>query len=292
MSPDRLSVTLRALTLVLLYQASGAAFFLAVMRGRLSRSAGAIRRLAIASGLAAAVLAAAHETLDAARMADDYAGVLDPAMLRLAWFSGNGAAHLTQMIGLAVIAAALASRRGGDAPGPGALRVATLGAAIAAVALALTGHSRTHPEHGLFTLLLVLHLLLVAFWFGSLWPLVLVLRGEPAAVAAAVVARFSSSAMRLVPLILVAGLGMAWLLIDDASVFRRPYGLLLLAKLAGFAVLMPLAAFNKWRLTPALEAGAPAALPVLRRIIVAEFTLICAVLTVTANLTAFYSPEG
>lgn len=288
MSPDRLSVTLRALALVLLYQASGATFFLAVMRDRLARSSDAIRRLAVASALLGLVLAVAHQTLDAARMADDFAGMLDPDMLRLAWLSGNGAAHLAQVAGLALVATAFCVHRAGE----WSLRIATLGATVAALALVLTGHSRTHSTHGLFPLLLAAHLLLVAFWFGALWPLVQVLRGETVVIAAVIVARFSSLATRLVPLIFVAGIGMAWLLVPDRSVFGRPYGLLLLAKLAGFVLLMPLAAFNKWRLTPALAANAPVTLPTLRRVIVAEFVLICAVLTVTANLTAFYSPDG
>jgi putative copper export protein len=288
MSPDRLSVTLRALSLVLLYQACGAAFFLAVMHGRVARSAGAIRRLACTSALAGLVLVAAHGTLEAARLAGDYAGMIEADMLRLAWLSGNGAAHVAQMIGLGLIVIAFATHRASG----GSRLLATLGAAIAALALTLTGHSRTHAAHGLFPVLLALHLLIVAFWFGALWPLAMVLRAEPRAAAATVIARFSSLATPLVPLILVAGVGMAWLLIDDRSVFRRPYGLLLLAKLAGFALLLPLAAFNKWRLTPALQSGVPAAATTLRRIVVAEFVLICAVLTVTANLTAFYSPEG
>lgn len=288
MTPDGLSVALRALSLVALYQAAGAVFFLALMRGEVSRSAAGIRRLACASALLALPLVTVHETLEAARMADDFAGIIDPRMLRLAWFSGNGAAHLAQIVGLGVIAAALA----GTTTGGGRLRLATVGAALAALGLTLTGHSRTHPSHGLFALLLAVHLLVVAFWFGALWPLLQVLRTESAAVAHRVLARFSQLAGRTVPLILLAGLCMAWLLIGDWSVLRRPYGELLLLKLAGYVLLLALAAWNRWRLAPRLQVDATAATPALRRIIGAEFVLICAVLTLTANLTALYSPEG
>ena len=111
-------------------------------------------------------------------------------MLRLAWLSGNGAAHAAQMLGLARWPSHwLPLARGASA----GLRVAALGGAVAALALTLTGHSRIHPQRGLFALLLSAHLLLVAFWFGALWPLLRVLRDESMRVAANIVARFSAA---------------------------------------------------------------------------------------------------
>jgi putative copper resistance protein D len=81
-------------------------------------------------------------------------------------------------------------------------------------------------------------------------------------------------------------------LVPDLSVLRRPYGLLLLGKVCGFGLLMALAAFNKWRLTPELSAGVAKSLRAVRYSITAEFLLIVAVLGLTATLTAFYSPEN
>ena len=107
-----------------------------------------------------------------------------------------------------------------------------------------------------------------------------------------IVARFSALAGWSVPLILVAGVGMALMLVPDVEVLRQPYGLILLAKLCGFSLLMLLASFNKWRLTPALAAGEPQAGSRLRRVIALEYLLIVAVLALTANLTSFYSPES
>jgi putative copper resistance protein D len=74
-------------------------------------------------------------------------------------------------------------------------------------------------------------------------------------------------------------------------VLRRPYGLLLRAKLGLFALLMVLAAVNRWRLTPALAASVAPARSALRRSIVAEYLLITVVLAVTAMLTTLYSPD-
>ena len=84
---------------------------------------------------------------------------------------------------------------------------------------------------------------------------------------------------------------MAFMLAPDVSVLRRPYGELLAAKVIGFGLLLGLAALNKWRWVPALAAGETAARAALRRSIATEYALIAAVLSITAVLTAFYSPE-
>jgi putative copper resistance protein D len=62
-------------------------------------------------------------------------------------------------------------------------------------------------------------------------------------------------------------------------------------KVAGFAVLMGFAALNKWRFGPALSRGDARATAAFRRSLAAEYVLIAAVLSVTAVLTSFYSPE-
>jgi putative copper export protein len=139
--------------------------------------------------------------------------------------------------------------------------------------------------------LLALHLLIVAFWFGALVPLAIVSRAETPPNAAQIVERFSVVAGMLVPLIALAGFIMSWILAGTFSVLRKPYGELLTAKFAGFMLLMLLAAYNKWRLTPAMSAGAFGAVASLRRSIAVEYALIVAVLSVAAVLTAFFSPE-
>ena len=90
------------------------------------------------------------------------------------------------------------------------------------------------------------------------------------------------------PLILLAGIGLSALLLPGLATFKQPYGQLLLAKLAGFAVLMAMAALNKWRFGPACAAGNTAAF---ERTVSVEYVLICVVLTATAIMTMFFSPE-
>ncbi len=68
------------------------------------------------------------------------------------------------------------------------------------------------------------------------------------------------------------------------------YGVSLLAKVSGFAALMGLATLNKWRLGPAIAAGHAPALRNFQRSVVAEWSLIVAVLVVTATMTGLFSP--
>jgi len=137
--------------------------------------------------------------------------------------------------------------------------------------------------------LLALHLFIVAFWFGSLIPLAVVLRVEDRETAADLLKRFSSVSAWLVPVILLAGISMAWILASSLRVLGQPYGQLLMVKLAGFGLLMLLAAANKWRLARAFEQGSSDT--ALRRSFAVEWVLIVAILSVTAVLTSFYSPD-
>jgi putative copper resistance protein D len=93
-----------------------------------------------------------------------------------------------------------------------------------------------------------------------------------------------------VPVILLAGIVMAVLLLPNLQALSEPYGELLIAKVAGFAALMGLAAANKWRFGPALVHGQSGLW--FRRSVAAEYMLIAAVLTITAVMTSFFSPEA
>ena len=212
MSPDELSVGLRALDFVALFQAAGATLFLAVFRRELLLTAEWLRRLGLYAALSGAVLTLLHQSLEAARMMDDYSGLLDREMLRLAWFSGNGIAHGVQALGLTCIALALCRRRRPP------LQLAVVGALLATLAPLLTGHTSIHALRWALAPLLAVHLLIVACWFGALAPLYRVVQRERTATAARIVERFSALAGWSVPLILVAGLGMTLMLAPDMGV--------------------------------------------------------------------------
>jgi putative copper export protein len=66
---------------------------------------------------------------------------------------------------------------------------------------------------------------------------------------------------------------------------------LLIAKIVGFALLMALAAANRWRLGPALAEGTMRSAQRFRQSVAAEYVLIATILTITAIMTSFFSPN-
>jgi putative copper export protein len=289
--PDAIAIAARALLLICVYQAAGTAFFVALFVRDCPPTSARICRLGAISALCGIALVLPQPALEAARMAGEFTGMRDPVLLRLALRSSHGTAHVLQLAGLLLVGTGLRFHRRGAERSAWTLPVALLGAAIATLALTLTGHTSVLPGRALLAPMLGLHLLVAAFWLGAFWPLWLTLRHETVTVAAGVLRRFSRLAGWLVPTIALAGLGMAFVMIDSWSVFERPYGRLLIAKAGVFALLMALAALNRWRLTPALLIGQPLARGALQRSIVAEYLLMASVLAMTATLTTLYSPE-
>jgi putative copper export protein len=277
--PDALSVAFRAVSFVLLLNAAGIPIFIAVFGHLLPDSLPAIAKLGWGLAIGALVFVAGHHALEGARMAGEMGGVVDPAMQAMTLRSSEGAAFGLRMVGLVLIAVGL--RRG-------ALAVGITGAILATAAFTLTGHTSVTPYRPAAAALLTFHLLVVAFWLGSLWPLYLVAGREPPHRAAHVIDAFSRVAAWVVPVILLAGVGLTVLLVPSWAVFRQPYGQLLLAKVALFAVLMALATLNKWTFGPACAKGRTRAF---KQALAIEYVLICIVLAITAMMTTFYSPE-
>jgi copper resistance protein D len=284
MSSDSVSALLRSLGFVLLFQAAGAVFFVSMASDLLDRSAGTIRRLQLWSSLLAIVVLLLHLALESARLAGNYAGMFDSSLQSVVLGSSGAMTCAVQVIGLAAIA--LGAVRAGRAY----RWIAGAGAVAAAAAFLMTGHTSTNEWRAELAPFLLVHVFIVAFWFGSLLPLQAMLRMEANAVAATMLQRFSGKAIWLVPFIAVAGVRLLLTIANGLPDFRAPYGALILAKVAGFALLIGLAAWNKVILVPAVVAGKPGAREVLQWSILAEVLLLVAVLSFTAVMTSFYSP--
>jgi putative copper export protein len=165
-----------------------------------------------------------------------------------------------------------------------------VGALFALIAFTRAGHATTHSPGLLLAVLLFIHVAAVAFWFGSLLPLRRVAAAELPAAAARIVEAFSRLALRVVPLLAAAGIALAALLLGSWDNLATNYGRLVVLKLGLFAILMLLAALNRWRYGPALATGEERIVTIFRRVVMAEFVLIAVVLAVTAALTALFSP--
>ena len=286
MPVDVLSVTLRAVSFLTLFQAAGIAIFLALREQELPNTVSALRRIGTVAALAAASLLVAHYLLEAARMGGELGGMLDPTLQGLVMRSAASVTLSWRLLGLLLIVAGLRQE------GTGGRTAAVIGAVVLLASFTLIGHTSKDALRWLLSPLLLTHLFVVAFWYGALLPLYLVSSREPPETAGRVVQRFSARAVWLVPILLLAGLGLAGALLPNLAALHRPYGELLVAKAIGFSALMPLATLNRWRFGPALQHGGLAVGRRFRYVLATEFALLAAILCVTAVMTTFYSPEG
>ena len=284
MSPDAVSALVRCLAFVLLFQAAGAAIFAALFSDYLDRSSRGIRRIALVSSLVGLAVIALHLALEASRLTGTFAGAMDMSMQKVVFSSLLAASQQVQMFGLVVVAA-------GTVAGQSRGRVlAAIGSLIALAGFLLVGHTHTHPWRAVLAPILMIHLLVVAFWFGALLPMCAVVRQESAATAAAILKSFSRMAVLLVPLLAVAGVVLAFAIAHGVPDVREPYGVSIAAKIAGFLLLMGLAAWNKLRLVPDLARGRNSAATTIRVSMSVEYVLIATVLSITSIMTSFYSP--
>lgn len=285
MAIDLLSAALRALGLIALFQAAGGSIVTRLFRPHLDGVIDTVRRVTFLASIAAALLFLLGYSLESARMAGEWSGMLDFELQSLAAQSSTAVALAWRLAGIVLLAL---GARGRSTRGD---TLAAIGAVAALGAFTLTGHTSASPLRPWPGVLLMLHVLIAAFWFGILLPLGLQTRND-ASQAGVLATAFSALAVWLVPFIFVLGIVMAILLMKDVSGWRSTYALLLIGKAGGFALLMAFAALNKQRLAPGISSGDPGSPRMLRFSLAAEFALIAAVLAITAFLTTFHSPEG
>jgi putative copper resistance protein D len=280
---DALSVVLRALGFLALFQAAGIPIFLALFSGELTTSELAIRRIGVIAAWLALPLVVGHYALEPARMAGELSGALDATYRGMVMESSLSVVLALRVFGLALVLTGLRTQP--------ARSFGLAGATLIAASFAFMGHTTTQANRWLLEAMLFAHLLVVAFWFGALLPLYRVSAHEPADVAGRIVEEFSKRAIWLVPCLLVAGVILAAGILPGVAALSTTYGELLLTKVGGFAVLMALATLNKWTYGPLLARGDLEAGRAFRLTVAAEYAIIAAVLCVTAVMTTFYSPD-
>ncbi|MFN3644248.1 MAG: copper resistance protein CopC [Gemmobacter sp.] len=178
--------------------------------------------------------------------AADLAGRMDAAVAPAAWAALAGSPFLASVV-LALAALAMASA-GGRWLAAGALAAGGLSFAVA-------GHAGTAAVWA--APVVALHAALAMLWAGTL--VVLTTRaGRDAALV-----RFGRVAPAMVAGLVGAGAALSWVQLDPALrgwqvVWTTGYGQVLAAKIALAALILGLAALNRWRLAPAAAAGRPA----------------------------------
>lgn len=278
-------IGLRAISLVAVLQATGMVLFIRLFQQYLSEAYDPICRYARLSIRAGIVLTIIQHLLTPIRMTATLSGVWDLSLQTMLLQSDAGIAHGLRLVGLLILAGALrtfAARRIAIAGSVGALCVI--------VSFLLMGHTASHEGRLVLVVALVIHLLVLTIWFGSLVPFYVVTDCENPRTSVAILQRFSRYAVWAVPMIFVAGVAMASLLLSSLADLMEPYGMLLIVKTTLFAVVMLLAALNKWRFTPGIAAGDHAAQRALKRSVVLEWAGLVIVIGVTTFMTGLFAP--
>jgi putative copper resistance protein D len=258
--------------------------FLVMFEDTLPRVREAVRLLALRSAWAGFALVVLYELSEPARLTGDLAGLLDLSLQGALLDSPLGTVTAIRAAGLTCVAVGCVYWAGRGAV------LATIGSAMVVMSFAFMGHTTEDERRWLTASALIVHLTVVAFWFGALLPLRAATRHESLETNGRLIERFSRVAVRSVPAIFAAGAMLSAALLPSLASLRTGYGSLLLCKVAGFSALMVAAAYNKRRLGPAVKAGDPQALARFGRVVLAEWVAIAVVVAVTATMTGVFSP--
>lgn len=216
-----------------------------------------------------------------------WAGLVDRSFILMIWDSPLGTQFLFRTLGFIVLMTIfLCSLRQAQVP-LGIWLIALIALVLLSFACVQAGHT---VEQTLGTrLILGLHFLLGLWWMGCLWPLARSCQSLNARDLQVLMQRFGTIASVLVPILLLAGLVLAYVLTGSLQhLFTSTHGQLLLLKISLVLGLLGLAAYNKLKLVPYLSK--PEKVLILQRSIYYEMLLGLVVLLLTAMLSSMFGP--
>jgi putative copper resistance protein D len=242
----------------------------------------AARRVALIASLVALITAIAWLTLESAAMADDWSAALDPeAIAAVLTDTAFGHAWTLHLILAAALVAVVAFSRAGWA-------ATSLVSATLLASLGLVGHAamQTGAEGVLHRANHAVHLMAAGAWIGGLVPFAMCLRAyerdDLRRDAVRAMAAFSFWGQLIVAGIVLTGVvNIALTSHHPPFPPATPYRALLVAKLVIVAIMISLALFNRFVLTPRLKTSAHA-LATLRATSLAEIALGCVVVALVS----------
>lgn len=255
-----------------------------------------LRRQLAALAVAGVLLSALGLLALAAAMAGVSIGTVDAetvmAVIALPGIGTSAAVRMALLLMVLAVAVAIRSQ-------PALIAASTTLGGAALATLAWSGHAAaTEGPIGDFHLAAdVVHLLAAGAWIGALVVFVQSTRArayEPAGVQHRLTA-FATAGTVLVGTLLLSGIVNAWVLVgpDHADdLLATVYGRALAAKLALFAVMLLLAALNRFRLAPRLTDGSEASRRAIRRSLALEALAGVAILAIAAWLGASMPPSA
>jgi putative copper export protein len=162
-------------------------------------------------------------------------------------------------------------------------RWATLLAALAIIgSYALEGHTASEDNRLIYATLLFVHLVIVHWWLAALFPLAAQARSGDATRFHTSIDMFSRVAVVVVPVIIFAGGLLLALLVDWRLDLTNAYQIRFIIKIGLVALILTIAAGNKYWITPQLRSAPTLGAVRMRRSIFFEASVGLAILVATA----------
>jgi copper transport protein len=252
-----------------LFAGIGGAFFVNWIARE--RAASSLILAALAAGIVSAVASLGLQGLDLLGLPPPNLTTAAPWTIALGTSLGPSLLIAAAALGLGIAAMRI------ERTGPILSAIAIFGVGLS---LAASGHAATAPPQVLTRPAIFVHGVGVAFWLGALVPLAALLWSRKGA-ALPVVNRFSAVAVPVIAILAVTGLTLAVIQLESfGALVETKYGVILSIKLVLVAILLGLAALNRFQLTPALAQDPEAARPLSRSILfecVAAFGILAVV---------------
>ncbi len=204
--------------------------------------------------------------------------ILDPTIFKIAIYSKGGNAAGLAFFGFALI---IIARRYEFSALPLLLWVGVL---LLLLSFIWTGHAQKAGP--IAQAVLSLHLVAIAFWFGSFLPLRRMCSSPESENLYNIAERFGIHAIFYICLLLISGLIFAYILIGDLSLlFSTEYGNVFLMKITLVSTLLGAGAVNKFRLVPSMKLEPSIGAQRLRKSIQIEMVIALLILSFSGFLT-------
>ena len=246
---DGITVIIRALYYIATIGAAGLGLFAIGFGHRLEPAEAAKLRQSllgtIAAGLLLSVVALTLRVLVLTAGASIFNADVWAAVMR----SRIGDAFWLRVAGLVLLTAAATAWRIGPA-------IAAMGPLLVIASYAAMGHSMLYAPRQEIAALVVVHLTVVAFWVGSLPPLLWVAHRGDGAGAARLIQDWSKAAIWAVSAMIASGMLLSWYLtLHMDRIFDAWHGWALAWKVLAVLAALGFALWNRQRHTPALARG-------------------------------------
>ena len=237
------------------------------------------------AGFAAAMMS---YLLRAAALTGEASAMINLEMLLIIGQTPIATALILRMVGLGLILLTVSLSLFRETPlNQFGVFLSAFGGLLAIASFAQIGHV-TNIDAAIAPLILTIHLAGISLWVGILLPLYRMSAIEAHLADTAKIAhRFGQIAIFFVPILTFAGIGLAYHLLGSFdAIISTNYGRILSLKIILVASLLTLAACNKLKLTPLMQAGNHGAGLHLRKSVGFEIGLIFGILLITAILTS------